>query len=105
MFGCCADVVLILWYKLLRADLIPEKGTMAHLLWILMYVQNYPKWKTMSKLTNGTDPKTLRLWIGLFQDSIEQIEGDVVSLIYTYICERNLFTRILLTHQHFFCLF
>jgi hypothetical protein len=32
IFGCCADVILVLWYKLLQADLIPEKGTMTHLL-------------------------------------------------------------------------
>lgn len=87
LFGCCADVALILWYRLTQHDLLPENGTMTHMLWTLLYCKNYPKWKTMTRLTGGKDPKTLRHWIGLFRESIEQLEGAVVSFmlfIYVY---------------------
>jgi hypothetical protein len=59
-------------------DLIPEKGTMMQLLWMLMYLKNYHRWNTMNTLT-GVDPKTLRNWILLFVYHVEQLEGLVVS--------------------------
>ncbi|KAG7366458.1 hypothetical protein IV203_029128 [Nitzschia inconspicua] len=77
LFGCSPDVSLILWYKLLRNDLVPDKGTILHMLWTLMYCKIYPKWTTMKKLTSA-DPKTLRHWIGLFRDSIALLECSVI---------------------------
>jgi hypothetical protein len=78
LFGCAPVVVLSLWDKLASADLIPHKGTMTQLLWTLMYCKQYGKWSTMSKLTNCTDPKTLRKWIYQFLYNIEQLEWSVV---------------------------
>jgi hypothetical protein len=37
LFWCPPDVCIVEWYKLLRSDLIPEQGTMVHLLCTLMY--------------------------------------------------------------------
>jgi hypothetical protein len=79
LFGCAPVIVLTVWNKLSSADLIPHKGTMTQLLWTLMYCKQYGKWSTMSKLTNGTDPKTLRKWIYQFLYNIEQLEWSVVS--------------------------
>ena len=78
LIGCCPVVVLDLWNKLIEHDALPENGTMLHLLWTLMYSKQYAKWSTMRKLT-GTDPKTLRKWIGLFYSAIELLEPVVVS--------------------------
>jgi hypothetical protein len=79
MFGSSASNVLKLWQLLVSLDILPEGGTLMHLLWTLMYTKQYGKWSTMRKLTN-TDPKTLRKWIGLFYDAIELLEPEVVSL-------------------------
>ena len=72
--------MLDLWNKLNGHGVLPENGTMAHLLWTLMYSKQYGKWSTMRKLT-GTDPKILRKWIGLFYSAIELLEPVVVSTI------------------------
>lgn len=79
LFGCSPDVVLILWYRLQKYDYLPENGTLMHLLWTLMYTYTYPKWKTMRQLTNGTDMKTLRKWIGEFRTAICYLEPFIVS--------------------------
>lgn len=84
MFGCSPDVALILWYRLKHNDLIPDKGTMIHFLWTLMYAKTYPKWKTMSRLT-GADPKTIRYWIGLFRRSIQNLLPFIVSSNLLYV--------------------
>lgn len=78
LFGCGPEVVLSLWNKIVFYDLLPHNGQMKHLLWTLMYCKTYAKWKTMRKLTN-TDPKTLRRWIYLFYQSIEELSPNVVS--------------------------
>jgi hypothetical protein len=80
LFGCPPNVCIVVWYKLLRSDLIPEQGTMVHLLWTLMYCKTYPKWSTMKMLSGGADPKTLRHWIGLFRESIGLLEYPIVSV-------------------------
>lgn len=79
LFGCGPEIVLVLWNKLVSNDLIPRNGQMKHLLWTLMYCKTYAKWKTMRKLTE-TDPKTLRKWIDLFYQSIQELSPYVVSL-------------------------
>lgn len=78
VFGCGPQVCLVLSNKLVASGLLPEGGTMQHMLWTLMYHKTYAKWKTMRKLTK-TDPKTLRKWIGRFQSSITLLEPEVVS--------------------------
>lgn len=78
LFGCPANVVFILWNKLVEHDLLPEHGTLTHLLWTLMYCKVNPKWKTFRKLTGGKDPKTLRKWVNSFLDEIEKLLPVVV---------------------------
>lgn len=89
MFGCSPDVALILWYRLKQNDLIPDKGTLTHFLWTLMYVKTYPKWKTMSRLT-GSDPKTMRYWIGMFRRNIQSLLPLVVSSTLIPLFDNNL---------------
>jgi hypothetical protein len=81
LFGCRPEIVLELWNRLANGDLIPQNGTMTHLLWTLCFCKTYAKWKTMEKIT-GHDPKTLRKWIKAFFDNIELLEGDIVSALH-----------------------
>lgn len=81
LFGCGPAIVLDLWNKLSNHDLIPDQGTMTHLLWTLMYCKQYGKWSTMKKLSNGVDPKTLRKWIDQFLYNIALLEPVVVCLM------------------------
>ena len=84
LFGCRAKIVLELWILLQEHDLVPDDGTILQLLWTLTYCKTYPKWTTMRKMT-GKDPKTLRKWINLFLQSIEQLEAVVVSASYCFV--------------------
>lgn len=79
LFGCGPEIVHRLWILLCKHELVPEGGSMTHLLWTLMYAKTYGKWKTMRQLTQS-DPKTLRLWIGRFIEAISYLEADLVSL-------------------------
>jgi hypothetical protein len=79
IFGCRPQVSLVLYNKLVASELLPEGGTMQHMLWTLMYHKTYAKWKTMRKLTK-TDPKTLRKWINCFSYSISLLEPEIVSI-------------------------
>lgn len=79
LFGCGPAIVHRLWILLCEHELVPEGGSMTHLLWTLMYAKTYGKWKTMRKIAQA-DPKTLRLWIGLFIEAIAYLEPVVVSL-------------------------
>lgn len=81
LFGCGANIVLLLWKGLEHFHLVPDKATMTHLLWTLMYLKTNARWSTMRKLTGGVDPKTLRKWI--FEEilpAITLLEPMVVSL-------------------------
>jgi hypothetical protein len=78
LFGCSPVVVVALWKQLSNADLIPDQGTMTHLLWKLMHCKQFGKWATMKKLANCVDPKTLRKWINQFLYNVEILEYDVV---------------------------
>lgn len=79
LFGCPPSVVLDLWNRLSNNDLLPADGTMTHLLWTFMYTKTYVKWKNMKTLAGGHDPKTIRKWMKVFLDAVEQLEGEVVS--------------------------
>ena len=84
LFGCGAHVVLCFWNMLEERDLVPEGGELTHLLWVFMYCKAYPTWRQMRRLTGGTDPKTLRKWLGAFLLNAQQLEGDIVSFPLSY---------------------
>ena len=58
IFGCDPRIVLKLWNMIISHEILPEGGTLTHLLWTFMYCKTYSKWKTMRRITD-TDPKTL----------------------------------------------
>jgi hypothetical protein len=78
-FGCGALVALTLWGMLLTTDLLPDDGTLEHLLWTLMFMKTYGKQKTLCSLCGGIDPQTLKKWVELFVEAISSLEPMVVS--------------------------
>jgi hypothetical protein len=73
-------VVLSLWgLWLLTADLLPDDGTLEHLLWTLMFIKIYAKQKIMSSLCGGTlDPQTLKKLVELFVKAVSSLEPILV---------------------------
>ncbi|KAL9183039.1 hypothetical protein ACHAXT_004826 [Thalassiosira profunda] len=63
-FGTSAIVVLALWQLLVETELLPEGGTMMHLLWTLFFFNVYPKQaqacSTAGASSGAIDPKTWR---------------------------------------------
>ena len=79
LFGCRPVVALCLWLQLVKRCLVPEQGTIMHLLWTLMFHKVYATEATMKKLTGGADEKTTRKWVGDFVTAIQFLEPFVVS--------------------------
>jgi len=80
-FGCLPTIFLALWNLLYTLDLLPEGGTIEHLLWTLMFMKIYPKRKQMSALCGGVDKDTWAKWVFIFLDAIAYLEPHVVSLL------------------------
>lgn len=79
LFGCPSVVAFKLWKELLSNKLLPEGGTMTHLLWTLMFLKVYPSDEAMGLLTGGADAKTLRKWIDRFLDAIDLLLPSLVG--------------------------
>jgi hypothetical protein len=77
-FGCGVLVALSLWGLLLTTALLPDGGTLEHLLWTLMFMKTYAKQKTLCSLCGGIDPQTLKKWVKLFVEAISSLEPMVV---------------------------
>jgi hypothetical protein len=78
-FGCGVLVALSLWGLLLTTDLLPDGGTIDHLLWTLLFMKTYAKQKTMCSLCGGIDPQTFQKWVSQFIEAISSLEPMVVS--------------------------
>jgi hypothetical protein len=77
-FGCGVLVALSLWGLLLTADLLPDDGTLEHLLWTLMFMKTHAKQKTLCSLCGGTDSQTLKKWVELFAEAVSSLEPTLV---------------------------
>jgi hypothetical protein len=85
-FGTTAPVVTALWKLLTEHTLIPEEGTIKHLLWTLHFFRAYPKQAVACSTVGGSggaiDPKTLRNHIWPFIEAIAFLIPDVVSFLF-----------------------
>ena len=85
-FGMTAPVVTALWKLLAEHTLIPEEGTIKHLLWTLHFVRAYPKQAVACSTVGGSggaiDPKMLRNHIWPFIEAIAFLIPDVVSFLF-----------------------
>jgi hypothetical protein len=75
-----------LWKLLTEHTLIPEEGTIKHLLWTLHFFRAYPKQAVACSTVGGSggaiDPKTLRNHIWPFIEAIAFLIPDVVSFLF-----------------------
>ena len=82
-FGVSAVVVLIVWDLLVEHDLLPEKGQIKHLLWMLVFLKVYPKQGPVCSVVGGKkgaiDPKTFRKWVWTFIFNKAFLDEVVVS--------------------------
>jgi hypothetical protein len=78
-FGCGVLVALALWGMSLTTDLLPDDGTLEHLLWTLLFMKTHNEQKTLCSLCGGADPKQFKNWVELFAEAISYLEPMVVS--------------------------
>ena len=86
LFGCSCVVAFRVWKLLYSYHLLPQAGTMTHLLWTLMFLKVYPSEEAMKKLTGGADNKTIRKWVGSFVSSVASLEPFLVCVCYKNHC-------------------
>ena len=85
-FGANSLDLLALWNLMSNKDLLPEGGTIDHLLWTFLWLKCYGKRKMLCSLCGGIDgpisKDTLIKWVVLFLDAIANCEPYVVSFVF-----------------------
>jgi len=83
-FGAPFTIVRMVWDMLVEGGLLPEKGKPEHLLWMLYFLKCYPKESPGCAAVGGSrgaiDPKTMRKWVWLFLERINDLADKVVSV-------------------------
>ena len=79
-FGCGAQTALALWALILSSAMLPEGGSLHHMLWTLLFMKVHAKSEVMSRLCGGADKTTIRKWVWLFVPAIASLESLVVSV-------------------------
>ena len=83
-FGAPFAIVRMVWDMLVEGGLLPEKGLPKHLLWTLYFLKCYPKESPGCAAVGGSrgaiDPKTMRKWVWLFLERINDLADEVVSV-------------------------
>ena len=79
-FGCNPRVAASLWSLLLTHTLVPKGGTIAKLLWTLLFMKEYSPTEALCNIVGVKSPKTFRLFVWAFIDSISMLESELVSL-------------------------
>ena len=83
-FGAPFTIVQMVWDMLVEGGLLPEKGKPKHLLWMLYFLKCYPKESPGCAAVGGSrgaiDPKTMRKWVWLFLERINNLADEVVSV-------------------------
>jgi len=81
-FGCGNEVACLVWKLLAQNDLVPNKGTMEHFMWTLLFMNLYAKDNTLASLADGKpDPKTFQKWVWQFIYALAMLETEVVSCV------------------------
>lgn len=80
-FGCGPFVLLDTWNLLNASELVPDNGTIEHMLWAFIFMKQYPKSQVLRNLCGGHDLKTIRYRIREFIDALSLLEPLVVSAV------------------------
>ena len=108
MFGCGLLVFLSLWSMLETNDLLPDGGTIYHLLWTLMFMKTYAMQTVLCSLAGGVDKDTFMKWTWKFIEAIAMLEASVVrkktDVIVYYCClytyNASFSTKIIWENRH-----
>ena len=91
-FGAPFAIVRMVWDMLVEGGLLPEKGKPKHLLWMLYLMKCYPKESpgcaVVGVSRGAIDPKTMRKWVWLFLERINDLADEVVS-VFLSSCRRE----------------
>ncbi len=83
-FGAPFTIIRMVWDMLVEGYLLPEKSEPKHLLWTLYFLKCYPKKGLGCAAVGGSkgaiDPKTMRKWVWLFIEHINELADKVVRL-------------------------
>ena len=86
-FGAPFTIVQMVWDMLVEGGLLPKKGKPKHLLWMLYFLKCYPKESpgcaVVGGLRGAIDPETMRKWVWLFLECINNLADEVVSVFLT----------------------
>ena len=87
LFGARMEIVVHIWVMMEDDDLLPPKSKPKHLLWTLYFLKCYPKESPGCAAVGGSrgaiDPKTMRKWVWLFLERINDLADEVVSVFLT----------------------
>lgn len=78
-FGCELNIAVLLWKMLNEYNLVPEGGSIHHLIWAFMFMKIYGKETTMKSLAGGYDAKTIVKLNCKFIESIADLSPILVS--------------------------
>ncbi len=85
-FGAPFAIVRMVWDMLVEGGLLPKKGEPKHLLWTLYFLKCYqkegPGYAAVGASKGAIDPKTMRKWVWLFLERINELADHVVSLFF-----------------------
>lgn len=78
-FGCGPHVLLDTWKHLVAFELVPDGGTLEHMLWTFIFMKQYPKGQALKMLCGGHDLKTIRYRVRDFIEALAMLESAIVS--------------------------
>lgn len=78
-FGCSPSIVVQLWAALLKKKLLPEKGSIDHLLTSLLFLKLYPTNSAICVYSGNSSNKTNTKWNWIFIEAIAGLEKEYVS--------------------------
>jgi len=105
-FGAPFAIVRMVWDMLVEGGLLPKKGKPKHLLWMLYFLKCYPKESPGCAVVGGSrgaiDPETMRKWVWLFLECINNLADEVVSVFLTS-CRCKNYSHHLLSSSSLSC--
>ena len=78
LFGVGPLVALAAFSLLCELGLLPDGGTLKHLMWTLCFLKVYPTEQVLCSLCGGIDPKTARKWVWLFIAALSELELELI---------------------------
>ena len=77
-FGVSPWVVACVWNKLVQYSFVPAKGSVKHLLWILLFFKVYATELVLASICE-CDAETYRIWNRKMLEALGQLKREVVS--------------------------